>query len=484
MVPVLSARVNVFLVLPVRVEMLRSPDRAWNGFRMPPVAKDLGAIFKAYDVRGLYPSELDEDIARRIGGAFGLFTGTRRVAVGRDMRLSSPSLCEAFSEGARAAGTTVVDLGLISTDALYFASGRLDVPAAMFTASHNPPRYNGLKLCREKAAPIGQDSGLAEIRKLAEEDPSPRAGPAGSLQTLDVLEDYAEHCRGFIDLDSLRPIKVAIDAGNGMAGKTVPLVFRRLPFEVVPLYFELDGSFPNHLANPLEPENLADLQKAVLDEGCELGIAFDGDADRMFLVTEKAEPVAGSLTTALVAERLLKKHPGEAVIYNLICSWTVPEVIKENGGKPVRTRVGHSFIKKVMADTGAIFGGEHSGHYYFRDNYRADSGMIAALLVLEAMSVSDEPLSGVLKPYQRYFASGEINSEVSDQQAALDELAATYNDGEQDDIDGLTVSYEDWWFNCRPSNTEPLLRLNLEARTRALMEEKRDEVLAVIRKHG
>jgi phosphomannomutase len=445
------------------------------------MTKDLGAIFKAYDIRGVYPSELDEDTARAIGSAFGRFVASDRVAVGRDMRSSSPQLAEAFSSGVMAAGTSVVDLGLVSTDALYFASGRLNVPAAMFTASHNPPRYNGLKLCRQKAAPIGQESGLADIRSLAESGAPDAHGAGGSIDNLDILADYAEHCRGFVDRDVLRPIKVAIDAGNGMAGKTVPLVFEELPFEVVPLYFELDGTFPNHLANPIEPENLADLQRAVIDNGCELGIAFDGDADRMFLVTEEAEIVSGSLTTALVAERLLEKSPGESVIYNLICSWTVPEVIEEHGGKPVRTRVGHSFIKKVMADTGAIFGGEHSGHYYFRDNFRADSGMIAALLVLEAMSVSEEPLSRVLEPYQRYSASGEINSEVADQDAVLDALEAEYAQGEQDRVDGLTVSFRDWWFNCRPSNTEPLLRLNLEARTRALMEQKRDEVLAHIR---
>jgi phosphomannomutase len=445
------------------------------------MTKDLGAIFKAYDVRGVYPSELDEDTARAIGSAFGRFVDNDRVAVGRDMRPSSPQLAEAFSQGARAVGTSVVDLGLVSTDALYFASGRLNVPAVMFTASHNPPRYNGLKLCREEAAPIGEESGLGDIRSLAEDAASPPRSGEGSVDNINILPEYAEHCRSFVDHNALRPIKVAIDAGNGMAGKTVPLVFEGLPFEVVPLYFELDGTFPNHLANPIEPENLADLQRAVVDGGCELGIAFDGDADRMFLVTEKAAIVWGSLTTALVAERLLEKNPGESVIYNLICSWTVPEVIEEHGGKPIRTRVGHSFIKKVMADSGAIFGGEHSGHYYFRDNFRADSGMIAALLVLEAMSISEEPLSRVLEPYQRYSASGEINSEVADQEAVLEALAAEYADGEQDRVDGLTVSFDDWWFNCRPSNTEPLLRLNLEARTQALMEEKRDEVLSRIR---
>jgi phosphomannomutase len=450
------------------------------------VASDLEKIFKAYDIRGVYPDELDGDVARRIGAAFVRFVGAERIALGRDMRSSSTELAAAFADGAVAAGAEVADLGLVSTDALYFASGRLDVPGAMFTASHNPPHYNGLKLCREGAAPIGIDTGLQEISRmaLAEQEASPKPAPAGHITSVAILQDYAEHCRSFIDVDALRPLKVAIDAGNGMGGMTVPIVFEPLPFDVVPLYFELDGSFPHHPANPIEPANLVDLQEAVVEQGCDAGIAFDGDADRMFLVDEKASLVSGSATTALVAARLLEKNPGEAVIYNLICSWTVPEVIEENGGRPIRTRVGHSFIKEVMAQTGAIFGGEHSGHYYFRDNYRADSGMIAALLALEALSQADAPLSEMMKPYQRYWASGEINSEVVDQQATVQRLALAYEDGKQDRTDGLTVEFEDWWFNCRPSNTEPLLRLNLEARTKELMESKRDEVLALIRKEG
>jgi phosphomannomutase len=349
----------------------------------------------------------------------------------------------------------------------------------MFTASHNPAQYNGIKVCRAQAAPIGADTGLEEIRRLA--GSGDYAGGARAVEQRDILEDYAAHCRKFIELDALRPLKVAIDAGNGMAGKTVPIVFEPLPFEVVPLFFELDGTFPNHPANPIEPENLVDLQGAVRSGGCDVGIAFDGDADRMFLVDERGELISGSLTTALVAQEMLAKWPGEGIIYNLICSRTVPEVVSENGGKPIRTRVGHSYIKEVMAKTGAIFGGEHSGHYYFRDNFRADSGMIAALIVLEALSKSSEPLSGLLQPFRRYEASGEINSTVDDQQAALERLAEKYRDGKLDWTDGLTVDYEDWWFNARPSNTEPLLRLNLEATTRELMEAKRDEVLAVIR---
>ena len=439
---------------------------------------DLEIIFKAYDVRGLYPEQLDEEAATRIGYAFARFTESDRVVVGRDMRTSSPSLAEAFGRGLAGAGATMVDLGEVSTDALYYASGVMELPGAMFTASHNPPAYNGLKVCRAKAAPIGADSGLQAIKELASE-PAPSA--EAQIEPQDILPAYADHCRSLVDLDSLTPLKVAIDAGNGMAGKTVPIVFEPLPFDVVPLYFELDGTFPNHLANPIEPENLVDLQRAVTENGCHVGIAFDGDADRMFLVDDRGRLIQGSTTTAMVAERLLKKFPGESIIYNLICSWTVPEVITENGGKPIRTRVGHSFIKEIMAETGAIFGGEHSGHYYFRDNYRADSGMIAALLVLEAMSETGRPLSEMLHPYDRYAASGEINSEVADQNGSIERLARTYSDGKQDRTDGLTVEYEDWWFNCRASNTEPLLRLNLEARTEALMEEKRDEVLGIIR---
>jgi phosphomannomutase len=445
------------------------------------VPGDLDLIFKAYDIRGLYPQQLDEATAAKIGEAFARWAGVDKLVMGRDMRTSSPALSRAFAGGAGSAGTTVIDLGEVSSDALYFASGVLDLPGAMFTASHNPPEYNGVKLCRSQAAPIGGDSGLEEIKDLArkaEGVAEPR------LESLDILPRYAEHCRSLIEPASLQPLKVAIDAGNGMAGKTVPIVFETLPFEVVPLYFELDGTFPNHLANPIEPENLVDLQRTVTEHGCDVGIAFDGDADRMFLVDDRARLIQGSTTTAMVAERLLRKFPGESIIYNLICSWTVPEVITEKGGRPIRTRVGHSYIKEIMADTGAIFGGEHSGHYYFRDNFRADSGMIAALLVLEAMSETGRRLSEMLEPYNRYFASGEINSVVADQSASVERLAGAYPDGRQDRTDGLTVEFEDWWFNCRASNTEPLLRLNLEAKTVELMNEKRDEVLAIIRDGG
>ena len=443
--------------------------------------RDLTSIFKAYDIRGVVPDELDADAAARIGEGLARFTGSDRLLLGQDMRTSSGELAQAFARGAARVGARILHVGEVSTDALYFASGKLDLPGAMITASHNPARYNGFKPCGKQAAPIGSDSGLEDIRKFAEAADDAAGAPPARLEETEILNDYAEHCRSLVDPRGMRPLKIAIDAGNGMAGKTVPMVFGPLPYEIVPLYFELDGTFPNHPASPIELENIEDLRAAVREHGCDAGIAFDGDADRMFLVDENAEPVSGSTTTAMVAARILKKFPGESVIYNLICSWAVPEVIRENGGIPIRTRVGHSFIKEVMAQSGAVFGGEHSGHYYFRDNFRADSGMIAALIVLEALSEFGGPLSRLVAPFERYAASGEINSVVTDQAGTIEKLAARYSDSNQDRLDGLTVEYDDWWFNCRPSNTEPLLRLNLEARSEELMTQKRDEVLGAIR---
>lgn len=444
---------------------------------------DLSAIFKAYDIRGVYSDQLDEEATRRIGAAFARFAAAPSIVLGRDMRVSSEPLSAAFSEGVRSQGVDVVDVGLVSTDALYFASGRLDAPGAMFTASHNPARYNGIKLCLAGAAPVGQDTGLEEIRRLAQEG-SPPAATGGSVRQTDVLPAFVEHVLSFVDIDKLRPFTVCVDAGNGMGGAIVPPIFERLPFKLVPLYLELDGTFPNHPADPIQVENLAALQKAVVEHGAYLGMAFDGDADRVFLVDERGEPVSGSLTTALVASRILAREPGATIVHNLICSRVVPEVIREMGGTPVRTRVGHSFIKKVMATTGAAFGGEHSGHYYFRDNFRADSGIICAMLVLEALSSQDQPLSGVIQPFRRYWDSGEINTEVADPAAKVEELAAAFADGTQDRMDGLTVEHPDWWFNVRPSNTEPLLRLNVEAVSEDLGRRTTDEILAIIRSHG
>jgi phosphomannomutase len=443
----------------------------------------LDTIFKAYDVRGLYPEEIDESIARRIGNAFVVFTGAPTVVVGHDMRPSSIPLSRAFIEGAVLAGADVVDIGLSSTDMVYFASGLLDAPAAQFTASHNPAQYNGIKMCRAQAAPIGEATGLLQIKEAVAADLLERAEEPGRVTQRGLLDEFAAHVRSFLhDQAALRPLRVVADTANGMGGLVVPAVFEALPFELTILYPELDGTFPNHPADPIQPENLVDLQRAVLEHGADIGLAFDGDADRVFLVDDRAEPVSGSLTTAIVAHGILERTgPGETVVHNLICSKAVPEVVREMGAEPVRTRVGHSFIKQVMAETGAVFGGEHSGHYYFRDNWRADSGLIAAMVVLEQLSRSAEPLSVLRRPFERYAASGEINSTVTDPHAVIERIAAAYGDADQDRLDGLTVDCGDWWFNLRPSNTEPLLRLNLEAADAAACEARTAEVLALVR---
>ncbi|MEA2973737.1 MAG: phosphomannomutase [Actinomycetota bacterium] len=432
---------------------------------------DLSQIFKAYDIRGVVPDQLDASIARAVGAAFARFTGAPRIFMGRDMRATGVELSAAFAEGATGEGADVVDLGLISTDTIYYAAGSMDAPGAMLTASHNPAKYNGIKLCLPGAKPVGQDTGLREIQAMVEDalddgsagaDAPPKPA-AGSVSTLDLLSDFGDHVRSFVDLDVLRPLKVVADAGNGMGGLVAPEVFKGLPFDVELMYGELDGSFPNHPPDPIQPENVKDLQARVLEVGADVGLAFDGDADRVFLVDDQAKPLSGSTTTAMVAASMLEKHPGATILYNLICSKAVPEVIRERGGKPVRTRVGHSFIKSVMAETGAVFGGEHSGHYYFADNFRADSGIIAALVVLELLSKADQPLSELRKPFERYAGSGEINVTVDDPQAVVERVAAAYADADQERVDGLTVDFGDWWFNLRASNTEPVLRLNLEA---------------------
>jgi phosphomannomutase len=447
----------------------------------------VGSVFKAYDVRGLAPEQIDEPLARGTGRAHAQVTGAATVVVGHDMRPSSPGLAQAFAAGAAEAGADVVMIGLASTDMLYFASGHLGVPGAMFTASHNPAQYNGIKLCRADAVPLGMESGLADIRDLVIA-PRPAAGPIGDVRSLDLLDAYADHLLGLVPMTGARSLKVVVDAGNGMAGHTAPAVFGRMPegvIELVPLYFELDGTFPNHEANPIEPENLRDLQARVLEEGADIGLAFDGDADRCFLVDERGAAVSPSALTALIARRELAKEPGATVIHNLITSRYVPELVRELGGVPVRTRVGHSFIKATMAETDAIFGGEHSGHFYFRDFWRADSGMLAALHALAALSETDRPLSGLMAELDPYPLSGEINSQVADAAAVTEAVAAAYDgrDGVTlDRLDGLTVSHADWTFNVRPSNTEPLLRLNAEGRDRAIMERVRDDALALIRK--
>jgi phosphomannomutase len=440
---------------------------------------DLSQIFKAYDVRGVVPDELDDDVTRRIGAAFAAWSSATRIAVGHDCRLSSPELAAAIREGMRSQGADVIDLGLASTDLVYFASGSLDVAAVMLTASHNPPQWNGIKFCLAGATPVGEDSGLAEIRALAERDLAP-AAPRGSEERRDLLDAYVDHVLSFVDAEAMRPLTVVADTANGMGGLVVPAVFERLPVKLVHLFPELDGTFPNHPADPIDPENQRDVKAAVRAEHADAGLAFDGDADRVFVVDERAEGVGGSEITALVAVAMLERHPGAKIVHNLICSWAVPEVIREHGGEPVRTRVGHSFIKAVMAETGAVFGGEHSGHYYFRDNYRADSGLIAAVVVLQQLSRSEVPLSELLAPYHRYVSSGEINSRVGDKEGTIERVAHAFPGGREDRLDGLTVEFDDWWFNVRPSNTESLLRLNVEARSRPVLDERTEEILRVI----
>jgi phosphomannomutase len=446
---------------------------------------DYAKIFKAYDIRGVVPDDLDESAAEAVGAAFARLTGAPAVVTAHDMRASSPLLAAAFGRGAAAQGADVISAGLGSTDLLYYASGSLGVPGAMITASHNPARYNGIKLCLAGARPVGVQTGLAQIQEMVAAGVPGFAGPPGTIEPRDLLAGYAAHLKTLVDLSGIRPLRVAVDAGNGMAGYTVPAVFAGLPVETVPLYFELDGSFPNHEANPIDARNLVDLQRAVRDSGADIGLAFDGDADRCFVVDEHGEAVSPSVLTALIAVRELAREPGAAIIHNLITSRAVPEIVTEHGGRPVRTRVGHSFIKARMADESAVFGGEHSGHFYFRDFWFADSGMLAALHVLAALGGGARPLSELLADYSRYSGSGEINSEVSDQAATTERIRAAYARQPgltTDDLDGLTVSAPDWWFNVRPSNTEPLLRLNVEAGDLATLAEIRDAVLRIV--HG
>ena len=461
----------------------------------------LDDIIKAYDVRGIVPDQLDADLAHDVGAAFVRVLGIASqdggpgvVVIGHDMRPSGPDLVAAFADGVREQGCDVLLIGLASTDGLYFASGRLGVPGAMFTASHNPAQYNGIKLCRAGAAPVGQDTGLREIRDMIEAGPIPTPDDRGlgEVRSQDMLADYAGFLRSLVDISGIRPLKVVIDAGNGMGGYTVPAVLGvaaglpALPLEIIPMYFELDGSFPNHEANPIEPANLVDLQARVLETGADLGLAFDGDADRCFVIDERGEAVSPSTLTALIAARELVKHPGASIIYNLITSKAVPEVVIEKGGVPIRSRVGHSFIKATMAQTNAVFGGEHSGHFYFRDFWRADSGMLAALHAMAALGETSDgtPLSSLLQSFDRYASSGEINTKVVDQRETSERIREVFGSREGvtiDDLDGLTFTGDTWWFNVRPSNTEPLLRLNAEASDEATMEGLRDEVLALMR---
>ncbi|MGZ4435256.1 MAG: phosphomannomutase/phosphoglucomutase [Trebonia sp.] len=445
---------------------------------------DPDKIFKAYDIRGVVPDELDEGVAEQVGAAFVRLTNAKSIVTLHDMRASSAPLAEALGRGAASQGADVIHGGLGSTDMVYYASGSLDIPGAMVTASHNPARYNGIKLCKAGAKPVGIETGLAEIKAMVKDGVPAYDGEPGTTTSRDLLPGYAEYLKKLVDLSGIRQLKVAVDAGNGMAGYTVPVVFEGLPITLIALYFELDGTFPNHEANPIDPENLRDLQQAVKDNNADIGLAFDGDADRCFVVDERGEIVSPSVLAALIATRELAREPGATVIHNLITSRAVPELITEHGGTPVRTRVGHSFIKARMAETNAVFGGEHSGHFYFRDFWFADSGMLAALHVLAALGRDSRPLSALLKDFSRYVASGEINSEVADQAAATATVKNIYSERPGvtlDELDGLTIMGDDWWFNIRPSNTEPLLRLNVEAATPGQMAAIRDEVLGLVR---
>ena len=441
----------------------------------------LDRVFKAYDVRGLVPDDLSPALVREIGAAFAEWSKAPKIVVARDCRLTSPELAAAIAEGATSRGVDVVDIGLASSDLLYFASGALDLPGVMVTASHNSKQYNGLKFCLERAKPVSEDTGLEDIRAIVERGIRPSVPSPGTVERRSMLEAYVEHVLTFVDVSKLRPLAVVIDTANGMGGLVAPAVLERLPVKVVDLFPELDGTFPNHPADPMDPNNKRWLRDAVLEHRADVGLAFDDDADRVFLVDERAQDVTGSSVTAFIAQAMLKNEPGATILYNLICSCAVPEVIRENGGTAVRTRVGHSFIKKVMAETGAIFGGEHSGHFYFRENYHADSGMITSVVALHLLSAAGDPLSELLEPFIRYFDSGEINSKADDKQARIEEVDRALVGGRRDRLDGLTVEFDDWWCNVRPSNTEALLRLNVEARTADLLKEKTATVLAIIR---
>lgn len=439
-------------------------------------------IFKAYDIRGTYPDQLNEEVAYKVGRALARYLRPRKACVGRDMRLSSPGLLEQLTRGLTEGGANVTDIGLVSTDCLYFAVGKYGYDAGvMITASHNPPAYNGFKMCRKDAVPLSGELGIDEIKKLILKNDFLEPDRIGKVDQLDLDDAYVQHLLSFVNPEKIKPFRIAVDAGNGMAGKIVPKLFSHLPCQVIPMFFELDGSFPNHLASPIEPQNIAPLRERVLKEKADLGAAFDGDADRMFLVDENARPLGGDMVTALVAENLLRKEKGATILYNLICSKAVPELIRREGGKAIRTRVGHALIKPLMKKHNAVFGGEHSGHFYFRNNWFADSGLIALLVCLELISEENRPLSALVKSIDPYFRSGEINSRVDNAADKLKQVEEEYSGGEVDHLDGLTVDFGDWWFNLRPSNTEPLLRLNIEATNRETLSQKTEELARLIR---
>jgi phosphomannomutase len=440
------------------------------------------SIFKAYDIRGIYPQELNDDVAYLIGKAFVRYLKSKEVAIGRDMRLSSDTLFQNLARGITETGAGVIDIGLCTSDALYFTVGKFGYDSgAMITASHNPPEYNGIKMCKKEAVPLSGKEGIEQIREIILKGDFSVPGKEGIIKKQDIQSDYIQHLLSFIEPQKIKPFKIVADAGNGIAGKVLPDFFSHLPCKLSPMFFELDGSFPNHVPNPMIPENMVSLRKKILEEKADFGVAFDGDADRMFLVDEKGVTLGGDIVCALVAKNLLKKEKGATILYNVPCSRIVREVIQQNGGMPVRTPVGHALIKPLMKKYNAIFGGEHSGHFYFRENYFADSGMIALSVCLELLSEGDKPLSQLVSSIDHYFRSGEINSRVEDVPRKLEEIQSHYKDAKIDHLDGITVEFPDWWFNVRPSNTEPLLRLNLEANTKDLLEQKKSEVLNLIR---
>ncbi len=441
------------------------------------------SIFKAYDIRGTFPDQLSPQNSYQIGAALANYLKPRAIAVGRDMRLSSEALFEQLARGLNDSGVDVIDLGLISTDALYFAVGKFGYDGGvMITASHNPKEYNGFKICKKDAEPLSGQEGLGQMLKMIQDGSFLVESPSrGVVVRKDISDEYAAHALAFIDIAKIKPYHIVIDAGNGMAGKILEPVLKKLPIKVTRLFFELDGTFPNHPASPIELENLVDLQKKMKETNADFGVAFDGDADRMFLLDKFGTQLGGDITTALVSRSLLGKHPGETILYNLICSRAVPELIKRMGGNPIRTRVGHAIIKPLMKKHNAIFGGEHSGHFYFRDNWFADSGLIAFLVCLELISVENRPLHEMVKEIDPYFRSGEINTRVDSIPDKIAAVTKAFGSGSQDTIDGLTVQFDDWWFNLRPSNTEPLIRLNIEANSRDLLEKKKNELLGIIR---
>jgi len=440
------------------------------------------SIFKAYDIRGIYPNELNDDVAYLIGKAFVRYLNPRMVVIGRDMRLSSDALFKSLARGITEAGADAIDIGLCTSDALYFTVGKFGYDfGAMITASHNPPEYNGIKMCRQEAVPLSGKEGIEQIKEIILKRDFSNPEKKGEVRNQDIQPDYIQHLLSFIEPQKIKPFKIVADAGNGIAGKVLPDFFSHLPCKLIPMFFELDGSFPNHVPNPMIPENMVPLRKKILEEKADFGVAFDGDADRMFLVDEKGVTLGGDIVAALVAKRLLQKEKGATILYNVPCSRTVREVIQQNGGIPIRTPVGHALIKPLMKKYNAIFGGEHSGHFYFRQNYFADSGMIALSVCLELLSEENKPLSQLVSSIDHYFRTGEINSRVENVPKKLEAIESQYKDAKIDHLDGITIEYPDWWFNLRPSNTEPLLRLNLEANTRELLEQKKSEVLNLIR---